>query len=316
MTEPTVFIGIDVAKATLDVAELPGSAGGQRFPNDEAGHRQLLERVARHGAAARVVLEATGGYERAVVAALAAAGVQVVLVNPRQVRDFARATGQLAKTDRLDAQVLARFAERVRPAPRPLPDEATQVLRELVTRRQQVLAMLGAEQQRASHARAAALRRAIGRHIAWLQRQLRQLDDDLDDQIRHSPLWRAQEDLLRSVPGIGPVVSQVLLAELPELGSLTRKQIAALVGLAPLARDSGTLRGRRTIWGGRAPVRRVLYMAALVAVRWNPVIRACYARLRTAGKPAKLALIACARKLLVILNAILRAQRPWASEVA
>ena len=308
MTAPNCFVGIDVAKATLDVAVRP--AGEQwSTSNDEAGIGALVARL-RPLAPTLIVLEATGGFETAVVAAVAAAGLAVVVANPRQVRDFARATGQLAKTDALDAQVLALFAERVRPEPRPLPDAAVQALDALLTRRRQLLEMLVAEQNRLGFA-AAAVRRDITQHIHWLQRRLRDVDGDLEQAVRSSPVWRLKEDLLRSVPGVGPVVSRTLLGELPELGTLSHKQIAALVGVAPRARDSGTLRGKRIVWGGRASVRAVLYMAALVATRHNPVIRAFYQRLRTAGKPAKVALVACMRKLLAILNAILRTATPW-----
>jgi transposase len=308
MTAPACFVGIDVAKATLDVAVRPA---GERWsaPNDEAGIGALVTRL-RPLTPALIVLEATGGFETAAVAALAAAGLPVVVANPRQVRDFARATGQLAKTDALDAQVLALFAERVRPELRPLPDAAVQALDALLTRRRQLLEMLVAEQNRLGFA-AAAVRRDITQHIHWLQRRLHDVDGDLEQTIRGSPVWRAKEDLLRSVPGVGPVVSRTLLGELPELGTLTHKQIAALVGVAPRACDSGTLRGKRMVWGGRAPVRAALYMGALVATRCNPVIRAFYARLRAAGKPAKVALVACMRKLLTILNAILRTGTPW-----
>jgi len=308
MTAPACFVGIDVAKATLDIATRPD---GERWsvPNDEAGISALVARL-RPLAPALIVLEATGGFETATVAAVATAGLAVVVAKPRQVRDFARATGQLAKTDVLDAQVLALFAERVRPEPRPLPDEAARGLDALLTRRRQLLEMRTAEQNRLGFA-AAAVRRDITQHIHWLERRLRDVDSDLEQVIRTSPLWRAKEDLLRTVPGVGPVVSRTLLGELPELGTLTHKQIAALVGVAPRARDSGTLRGKRMVWGGRAPVRAALYMGALVAARHNPVIRAFYARLRTAGKPAKVALVACMRKLLTILNAILRTGTPW-----
>lgn len=259
---------------------------------------------------ALVVLEATGGFENAAVAALATGELAVVVANPRQIRDFGRATGQLAKTDRIDAEILALFAERVRPEPRPLPDEAAQALDALLTRRRQLLEMLTAEKNRLGFARSA-VRKSIREHIRWLERQLQGVDRDLDRTVQHSPLWRAKEDLLRSVPGIGPVVSRTLLGELPELGTLSHKKIAALVGVAPLARDSGTLRGKRIVWGGRAPVRSALYMGALVASRHNPVIRAFYLRLRSAGKPRKVALTACMRKLLVILNAMARDNRPW-----
>ncbi len=309
MTAPTCFVGIDVAKATLDVAVRPG---GERWsaPSDEAGIGALVARL-QPLAPALIVLEATGGFETATVAAMAAAGLAIVVANPRQVRDFARATGQLAKTDVLDAQVLALFAERVRPEPRPLPDAAVQALDALLTRRRQLLEMLTAEKNRLGFATAAAVRRDLTQHIHWLERRLRDVDGALEQAIHTSPVWRAKEDLLRSVPGVGPVVSRTLLGELPELGTLTHKQIAALVGVAPRACDSGTLRGKRMVWGGRAPVRAALYMAALVAARRNPVIRTFYARLRAAGKPAKVALVACMRKLLTILNAILRTGTPW-----
>ena len=307
MTLP-VFIGIDVAKATLEVAVRPSGEGWQ-LANEEAA---LLPLVTRLGEAAPilVVLEATGGYERPVVGALATARLPVVVANPRQVRDFARATGQLAKTDTIDAQTLALFAERVRPTPRPLPDEAAQALDAVLTRRRQLLEMLTAERNRLGLARAPVARR-IRTHIRWLQRELAEVDRDLGRLIEQSPVWRAQDDLLQSVPGVGPIVSRTLLGELPELGRLTHKQIAALVGVAPLARDSGTSRGRRLVWGGRAPVRAVLYMGALVATRWNPVIRAFYERLRAAGKPNKVALVACMRKLLTILNAMARSGTAW-----
>lgn len=308
MTGPAVFVGIDVAQATLDVALLPSGETWQ-VANDEPGIRALLTRLQPH-APTLIVLEATGGYERATVAALATAGLPVVVANPRQVRDFARATGQLAKTDTLDALILALFADRVRPAVRPLPELATQELAALLARRRQLIEMLGAERQRLGLA-AASVRRSLTQHIAWLERQLGRVDDDLDGLIQASPLWRAKDDLLQSVPGIGPVVSRTLLAMLPELGHLSHKEIAALVGVAPLARDSGTLRGKRSVWGGRAPVRTALYMAALVAARWNPVLKIFYTRLRDAGKPAKVALTACARKLLTILNAMARSNTYW-----
>lgn len=308
MDTPTVFVGIDVSKAVLDVALRPT---GERFSaaNDDAGIRSVLERLRAH-ASVLVVLEATGGFENALVAALGAAGFAVVVANPRQIRDFARATGQLAKTDRIDAEILALFAERVRPQPRPLPDEAAQALDALLTRRRQLLEMLIAERNRLALAKLP-VRKSITEHIRWLERQLSGVDRDLERSVQQSPLWRAKEDLLRTVPGIGPVVSRTLLGELPELGRLSHKQIAALVGVAPLARDSGTLRGKRIVWGGRAPVRSALYMGALVASRHNPVIRTFYQRLRAAGKPRKVALTACMRKLLVILNAMARDNRPW-----
>jgi len=313
MSTPGVFVGIDVAKATLDVAVRPSGARWTNA-NEEPGIQALLGQL-RALAPTLVVLEATGGYEHAVAATLATAGVPVVIANPRQIRAFARATGHLAKTDAIDAQVLALFAERVRPTPRPLPDDATQALEALLTRRRQLLEMLVAEKNRLGVARAS-VRRDIGHHIRWLERRLADLDRRLHDAIRTSPLWRAQDDLLQSVPGVGPVLSCTLLAQLPELGKLGRKQIAALVGVAPLARDSGTHRGRRTTWGGRASVRTVLYMATLTATQWNPVLRQCYQRLRAAGKPHKVALTACMRRLLLILNAVVRTQTPWRSTPA
>lgn len=305
----TYFVGIDVAKVSLDIAVRPTGETWQ-VANEASS---LPEVIARLGALppALVVLEATGGYEHLVVAALATAGLPVVVANPRQVRDFGRAVGQLAKTDRIDAALLALFAERVRPEPRALPDEAAQALDAVLTRRRQVLEMLTAERNRLGFARAPRIRRSLQQHIRWLERQLAEVDRDLEGTIQQSPVWRATEDLLRTVPGIGPIVSRTLIGELPELGRLSHKQIAALVGVAPHARDSGRLRGKRRVWGGRSQVRAVLYMGALVAVRYNPVIRGFFQRLRAAGKPAKVALTACMRKLLVILNAMLRAGRPW-----
>jgi transposase len=310
------YVGIDVATARLDVAVRPGGGGtGEQWVvgNDEAGIAVLGERLrALRPAPALVVLEATGGREIAVAAALATAGLPVAVVNPRQVRDFARAVGQLAKTDALDAALLARFAEAVQPSPRPLPDAAAQEFAALLARRRQLVGMQTAERQRLETA-LPALRPHIERHLAWLAQELADLDRALRERVQASPLWREREDLLRSVPGIGPTTAFTLLADVPELGALDRKQIAALVGVAPLNRDSGTLRGKRGGWGGRARVRSALYMAALVATRHNPVIRACYQRLCGDGKPKKLALTACMHKLLTILNAILRHATPWQS---
>jgi transposase len=305
------FIGIDVAKAQLEFACLPSGETG-RVHNDDGGIRELVARC-QAPPPTLIVLEATGGYEAALVAALATAGLPVVVANPRQVRDFAKATGQLAKTDAIDAQILALFAERVRPAPRPLPDADVEALDALLTRRRQLVEMLVAERNRLLVARPA-VRRDLQQHIRFLERRLREADDDLHTAVKASPLWRVKDDLLQSVPGVGRVVSLTLLAELPELGRLSHKEIAALVGVAPLNRDSGTLRGKRLVYGGRAPVRAVLYMAALVASKCNPVIRAFYHRLRAAGKPAKVALTACMRKLLIILNAIARSGTPWQPE--
>jgi transposase len=306
MDEVKRFVGIDVAKAQLDVAIGPN---GERFSvaNDETGIGELLRRLEP---ADFVILEATGGLEMPVASALAAAGLAVAIVNPRQVRDFARATGRLAKTDRLDAAVLARFGEAVRPEARPLADEQAQALAALVTRRRQLIEMLTAEKNRRARA-PKVLHRSIDEHIRWLEKRLSGLDAELAELIRDTPLWRERDELLRSVPGVGKVLSSTLLAQLPELGMLNRKQIAALAGLAPFNRDSGKLRGSRCIWGGRAQVRRVLYMATVAGVRSNPAIRTFYLRLRANGKHAKPALIACMRKFLVILNAMLHNKTHW-----
>jgi transposase len=302
------FIGIDVAKAQLEFVCRPSGETGTVL-NEDGGIHELVARC-QALTPTLIVLEATGGYEAALVAALATAGLPLVVANPRQVRDFAKATGRLAKTDTIDAQVLALFAERVQPAPRPLPDEAAQALDALLTRRRQLVEMLIAERNRLLVARAA-VRRDLQQHIRFLERRLREADHDLHTAVKASPLWRVKDDLLQSVPGVGRVVSLTLLAELPELGRLSHKEIAALVGVAPLNRDSGTLRGKRLVSGGRAPVRAALYMAALVASKCNPVIRAFYQRLRAVGKPAKVALTACMRKLLIILNPIARSGTPW-----
>jgi transposase len=308
MTESAVFVGIDVAKSALDVAVRP-TAQSFRVANTAAGIAELVQRLAQL-VPTSIVLEATGGLEWPLVAAVAAAGLPVVVVNPRQVRDFARATGKLAKTDRLDAAVLAHFADAVRPEPRPLPDETSHALAALVARRRQLVEMLTAEKNRRPLA-TAAVRADLDAPIAWLTARLKRVDQDLEAAIRQSPVWRTKDDLLQSVKGVGPVLSTTLLTELPELGTLDRKQIAALVGVAPLARDSGTLRGARTCWGGRASVRGALYMAALVGTRFNPTLRTVYERLLSAGKPKKVALVACMRKLLVMLNALLRDQVRW-----
>ena len=303
-----MYVGIDVSKEGLDVAVAPvGESWCVR--NTLEGIGELAARLAPQQPTL-IVLEATGGFEATVAAVLATAGLPVAVVNPRQVRDFARSLGRLAKTDRLDAQVLARFAEAVQPTPRALPDAAAQRLRALCSRRRQLIEMLTAEQNRLPRADAA-VRPNVEAHIRWLRQQLTHLDGDLGKAVRESPIWRHKDDLLRSVRGVGPVLSATLLAELPELGTLNRKQIAALVGVAPLNRDSGTFRGKRVTWGGRAPVRRVLYMAALVGTRCNPALRGFYARLLLAGKPKKVALTACMRKLLVMLNAMLRDGTAW-----
>ena len=312
-----MFVGIDVAKAELVVSILPA---GERFTvdNDERGVRTLVERV-RSIAPTLIVLEATGGYELLSVAALAAVALPVVVVNPRQVRDFAKATGQLAKTDRIDADILARFADVVRPAVRPIADADAQELEALLTRRRQLLEMLQAERNRTGQVFGKGKRlvkKSLKSHIAYLERELRMTDTDLGDMIKASPVWRERDELLQSVPGVGPVLSRTLLADLPELGHLSRREIAKLVGVAPLSRDSGTMRGRRFVQGGRATVRAVLYMAALVATKRNAVIRAFYLRLVAAGKPKKLALVACMRKRLTILNVMVRTAQPWSLNAA
>jgi transposase len=306
MADAKRFVGIDVAKAALDV--FIGSAGGAfSVANDEVGIRELLRQLEP---ADFVILEATGGLETPVASALAAAGIAVAIVNPRRVRDFARATGKLAKTDRLDAAALARFGEAVRPEAWPLADEQAQALGALVTRRRQLVEMLTAEKNRRARA-PKVLHRSIDEHISWLEKRLRGFDNELGELIRNTPLWRERDELLRSVPGVGKVLSSTLLAQLPELGMLNRKQIAALAGLAPFNRDSGSLHGSRCIWGGRAQVRRVLYMATVAGVRSNPVIKNFYSQLRARGRYPKSALTACMRKLLVILNAMLHNQTPW-----
>lgn len=311
MSDVPCFIGIDVAKAQLDIAIRPSGARWA-VPNDASGVPTLVDRL-QALQPTLIVLEATGGLERLVTSALATAGLPVVVVNPRQVRDFARATGQLAKTDALDARALAHFADVIRPIPRPLPDAQTQELRALLGRRQQLVAMRTAEQNRLTGT-SGRLQTDIVAHITWLNERLTTLDDDLETVLRGSPLWRENDDLLQSTPGIGPVCARTLLLELPELGTLTRQQIATLVGVAPLNCDSGTLRGRRMIWGGRARVRAVLYMGTLVATRYNPRIKAFYERLLAAGKVKKVALTACMRKLLTILNAMLKHRTPWQAQ--
>lgn len=313
MTRIPVFVGIDVSKDRLDVALRPMS-DHWAVANQDSDIATLVARLRRH-APTLIVLEATGGLELPLTGELAAAGLPVVVVNPRQVRDFAKATGRLAKTDTLDAAVLAQFAEAVRPAVRPLPDAETQALSALLTRRRQLIEMCTAEKNRLGSA-LPPVHRGIRTHIAWLDRRLAEIDEDLAHTIRESPLWREKDDLLQSTPGVGPVLARTLLASLPELGTLTHKQIAALVGVAPLNRDSGTFRGTRRVWGGRAHVRAVLYMSALAASRFNPVIRTFYQRLCAAGKAKKVALTACMRKLLTILNAMLKHQTPWTLNVA
>ncbi len=307
-TQTKPLIGIDVSKAQLDVYIHP-SAMRYCFKQTEEALMMLGEKV-RDLSPALVVLEASGGFECAVAAVLTTLNIPVVVVNPRQVRDFARATGTLAKTDLIDAQILARFGEAVKPDVRPLPDDCTQKLSSMVRRRRQIVEMLTMEKNRLPQA-SMMVASSINEHIAWLTQCLNALDKDLRSLIRESPVWREKEELLRSVPGVGPVLTTTLIAHLPELGRLNRKQIAALVGVAPLNRDSGTLKGRRTVWGGRGYLRTILYMGTIAAIRCNPPIKLFYERLRQAGKPPKVAITACMRKLLTILNAMFKHNVPW-----
>jgi transposase len=302
------YVGIDVSKATLDIAVRPSGAAWQST-NDEVGSAGVVTRL-QALAPQLIVLEATGGLERMVAAALALAGLPVAVVNPRQVRDFAKATGRLAKTDAVDAAVLAHFAQALQPTPHPLPDASSQALAALVERRRQLVKMLTAEKNRLQQA-LPAVHAKIATHIAWLEQALAEVDKELDQLLHASPVWRERDQLQRSVPGVGPTVSRTLLAHLPELGQGSVKHLATLVGLAPLNRDSGAWRGSRAIWGGRQQVRAALYMAALVGVRRNPVLQAFYAQLVARGKPKKVALTACMHKLLTILHAVLRDSAPW-----
>lgn len=306
------YVGIDVSKAWLDVAVRP-SGEMWKVANDESGFAELVEKLKAVGPTV-VVMEATGGYQAPAAAALSVAGFVVAVVNPRQVRDFGRASGRLAKTDALDAEVIAHFAEVMKPVPRALPDSETEALRSVVTRRRQLVEMIVAETNRLSTA-LKPVRADIEEHINFLRRRLKDMDDDLYDGLKKSPLWRVKEQLLKSVPGVGRVTICTLIAHVPELGALTGRKISALVGVAPLNRDSGTYRGKRMTWGGRAGVRHVLYMATLASVRTSPTMRACYDRLRANGKPAKVALVACMRKLLVRLNAMMRTGTPWMEDV-
>jgi transposase len=303
-----VFVGIDVSKARLDVA-VHEPANSWQAENDDDGIAKLVQRLGALGPQL-IVLEATGGFELRLVAALLHAQLPTAVINPRRARDFARATGQLAKSDKLDARVLAHLAASLRPATRVLPSEAEEHLAALLTRRRQIVEMLAVEQNRWQTVREA-LRADIAEHIAWLQQKLADLDGDVDRFVQSSPLWTETDALLRSVPGVGRVTASTLLGRLPELGRLNRQQIAALVGVAPLNKDSGNRRGRRRVYGGRAAVRSVLYMATLAATRFNPLIRTFYQHLLRQGKEKKVALTACMRKLLVILNAMVRSRQPW-----
>jgi transposase len=314
MSHAGPFVGIDVSKALLDGHCRPEGTAFQA-PNDAAGIAAVVARL-QPLQPALIVLEATGGLEVPLAAALAAAGLRVAVVNPRQVRDFAKATGKLAKTDASDAAVLAHFAEAVRPQVRALPDEEARQFDAVLTRRRQLVEMRVAELNRLATALPKAVRKDLEAHVAYLTRRLTDMDEQLDQLVQASEVWKAKDDLLRSVPGIGKVVSRTLLGALPELGTLSGKKIAALGGVAPIPRDSGTLRGRRSIGGVRGPVRSVLDMAALTAIKHNPILEAFYQRLLAAGKATKVALTAVMRKLLTIINAMVRHNQPWDSSVA
>lgn len=302
------FIGIDVSKERLDVAE---HASGEHWSvtNDEKGIASLAKRL-KETPPSLIVLEATGKLEKAVASALAMEKLPLVIINPRQIRDFAKAIGRLAKTDSIDAAVLAHFAAVIRPEERPLRDQKTEELAELVARRRQLLGMIVAEKNRLQRA-SKPVSKMIKKHIRWMEKEVAVLDDDLEASIRNTPQWRQKDEILQSVPGVGPVLSTTLLAAMPELGDLDSRQIAALAGVAPMNRDSGRFQGKRCVWGGRAHVRTVLYMAALAATRFNPVIQAFHKRLISAGKKNKVAITACMRKLLVILNAMVRKKTSW-----
>ena len=308
----TLYIGIDISKATLDIDAYPLSAtrlSTTQFSNDDIGRKQLTSLLLSLKPKL-IVMEATGGLESPTAADLAMAGLSVAVINPRQARDFAKALGVLAKTDAVDAQVLARFAEAIKPEARPLKSSDLMALDSVLTRRRQLVEMITAESNRHNQA-SGKIAKQIAQHIIWLRKRLTEADDDLDAAIAQSPLWQAKADLIISVPGVGKVTATSLLAELPELGNLARREISALVGVCPFNRDSGGHKGRRAIWGGRASIRAVLYMAALVASRYNSVIKAFYQKLLAAGKMKKVALVACMRKLLVILNAMVKNNTPW-----
>lgn len=302
-----LFIGIDVSKATLDIDAYPQSHQKQ-LSNDDTGRKQLLKMLTALQPKL-IVMEATGGLESPAATALALAGLNVAVINPRQARDFAKALGVLAKTDQVDAKMLARFAEAIRPQVRALKSNELTALDSLLTRRRQLVEMITAEGNRQAHAQGRVAKQ-IAQHLIWLRKRLTEADDDLDDAIKQSPLWNDKAELIISVPGVGKVTATSLVATLPELGQLTRREMSALVGVCPFNRDSGGHRGRRAIWGGRAQIRAVLYMATLVATRYNTVIKAFYQKLLAVGKAKKVALVACMRKLLTILNAMVKSNTP------
>ncbi len=308
------FVGIDVSKATLDVCIEP-AIQSLLVAYDEAGIRQIVERL-NEVSPTLIVIEATGGLEVRIATELASKGLPVAVINPRQARDFAKATGRLAKTDQVDAAVLAAFAKAVRPQVRPLKDEDTRALSDMVSRRRQLIDMRVQETLRLGTAASKPLQKSLNQHIAWLDKRITELDDDLTKRLRESDAWRAKDDLLRSIPGVGAVTTTTMLAKCPELGTLNRREIAALTGVAPLANDSGKHRGRRFVWGGRADVRAVLYMATVSAMRCNAVIKAFAERLKQAGKPPKVVIVACMRKLLTIMNSMLKNNTPWNPKMA
>lgn len=308
------FVGIDVSKATLDVCIEP-AIQSLLVAYDEAGIRQIVEHL-NEVSPTLIVIEATGGLEVRIATELASKGLPVAVINPRQARDFAKATGRLAKTDQVDAAVLAAFAKAVRPQVRPLKDEDTRALSDMVSRRRQLIDMRVQETLRLGTAASKPLQKSLNQHIAWLDKRIAELDDDLTKRLRESDAWRAKDDLLRSIPGVGAVTTTTMLAKCPELGTLNRREIAALTGIAPLANDSGKHRGRRFVWGGRADVRAVLYMATVSAMRCNAVIKAFAERLKQAGKPPKVVIAACMRKLLTIMNSMLKNNTPWNPKMA
>ena len=314
MTTIEKFVGIDVSKDTLDVRIEPDTQALSVAYNDE-GIGQVCQRLIE-AAPTLIVMEATGGLETRLASELAAKGLKVAVVNPRQVRDFAKATGQLAKTDRVDAAVLAAFARAIRPAVRPLKDTDTRALDDRVTRRRQLIAMRVQETLRLGTAASKPLQKSLNAHIAWLDKRIAEIDTDLTQCLRASEVWRTKDDLLRGIPGVGAVTTLTLLAKCPELGTLNRREIAALVGVAPLANDSGKHRGKRFIWGGRADVRAVLYMATVAAIRCNSVLKAFAERIKQAGKPAKVVIVACMRKLLTIMNAMVKNNAQWNAKTA
>jgi transposase len=308
------FVGIDVSKNTLDLRIEPVGQS-LRVAYDDAGVSEICQRLTEVSPTL-IVMEATGGLETRLASELAAQGLPVAVINPRQARDFAKATGQLAKTDQVDAAVLAAFAQAIRPAVRPLKDADTRELGDLVTRRRQLVAMRVQETLRLGTANSKALQKNLKSHITWLDKQIAKLDDELTQRLRNSEVWKAKEDLLRGIPGVGAVTSLTMLAKCPELGQLNRREIAKLTGIAPLANDSGKHRGKRFIWGGRADVRAVLYMATISAIRCNPAIKAFAERLKQTGKPAKVVIVACMRKLLTIMNAMIKSNTPWTPKIA